>query len=119
MPVTREPRLVSVATIEWEQPLRRGVTSRPVSLTTLEPDHIAAFSAFARPVQSSDHGLADGERAWGLPPAFNLQLARCVYDGGEGLIYIVPGPGSVGFVAIRGEAGERTAGHTRTELAVA
>lgn len=31
----------------------------------------------------------------------------------------MPGPGSVGFVSIRREAGETTAGYTSTELAVA
>jgi hypothetical protein len=96
-----------------------GVLSTPVTLAAPEPDHVAAFRAFSRPVDGADRGLADSKAAGDLPPDLDPRVARCVYDGDEGRIYIVPGPGSVAFVSIRGEAGERTVGHTRTELAAA
>src|SRR5271166_6099677 len=68
---------------------------------------------------AADRGFLAGDAALRLPADLNPDLARCVYDGEEGRIYIVPGPGSVGFVSVHGETGERTVGQTNTDLAAA
>lgn len=53
-----------------------------------------------------------------LPAHLNLSVGRCVYSGPEGQGYIVPGAGSICFIAT-GEAIGTIQGETTTELAAA
>ena len=53
----------------------------------------------------------------GLGAQLNRDLARRVYEGPEGTIDLVPGPGAICCVARNPRTGERMAGTTSTELA--
>jgi hypothetical protein len=92
----------------------------PDRLHALEPEHLAAFDAFRRPVTSDDHQIASEPSATDhLHPSLNVNLARRVYAGENGSIDIVPGPGTICVVAIYANTGETTIGHTATALAAA
>jgi hypothetical protein len=74
-----------------------------------DPAQRAAFSALRRPRTARDT-LPD-PIALAIAPRLDPDLAWCVYSGPEGQAYIVPGPGSICFIAtsdaigiIRGEA---------------
>jgi hypothetical protein len=87
-------------------------------LNALEPAHVDAFRAFQRPAGPADQGLSDQPAAaHGLGPELSRDLARRVYDGPEGTIDLVPGPGAICCVARNPQTGERMAGTTSTELA--
>jgi hypothetical protein len=97
---------------------------RDDQLAALEPAHLAAFRAFSRAPGESDQlavrepgAMALLARRWPIPAArlkhkLNPTLARCVYEGEHGRIYIVPGPGSVCLVSIA-EFGKTVIGPTR------
>jgi len=88
------------------------------ALTALEPAHVAAFAPFSRAAEKTDLAVATAPRAAPhLSPSLNPRLARRVYAGEQGTIYIVPGPGSLGSVSIAAGTGETVIGHTTTELA--
>ena len=88
-------------------------------LTALEPAHMAAFAAFSRAAEQTDREVATAPTAAPhISPSLNPRLARRVYAGEQGTIYLVPGPGSVGSVSIAAGTGETVIGHTTTELAV-
>jgi hypothetical protein len=87
-------------------------------LNALEPAHVDAFRAFQRPAEPADQSLSDQPApAHGLGPELNRDLARRVYEGPEGTIDLVPGPGAICCVARNPQTGERMAGTTSTELA--
>lgn len=74
---------------------------QPDRLRELEPAHLAAFTGFRRPQNDAEKGLvAEDIAAGGLDCPLNPALARRVYSGSEGAIYLVPGPGLVCCVAI-------------------
>lgn len=92
----------------------------PDRLKALEPSHVAAFDAFARPAAPADLRVVDEPTATGhLHPSLNTDLARRVYSGEHGSIDIIPGPGTICFVAIYAGRDETTIGHTTTALAAA
>lgn len=80
-----------------------------------DPEQIEAFRAFRRPVTPADQTLP-ADVAGSLRPELDPSLGRCVYSGPEGNAYILPGPGSICFIAI-GEAFGTTQGETTTALA--
>jgi hypothetical protein len=88
-------------------------------LDALEQAHLAAFRAFRRSPARVDRKFASEPTTSQLHPSLNPKLARCVYAGEPGRIYIVPGAGAVCFVSIAAGTGETVRGHTTTELAVA
>jgi hypothetical protein len=61
--------------------------------------------------------LAVADAGQKLHPTLNPDLARRVYAGEEGTIYIVPAPGSVCLVAVSAGARETMIGLTSTDLA--
>lgn len=90
---------------------------QPARLRELEPAHLAAFTAFRRPQNDGEQGLLAGDLAGNrLEPELNPVLARRVYSGSEGTIFLVPGPGRVCCVAISA-SGETVIGTTLTDLA--
>jgi hypothetical protein len=89
---------------------------QPDRLRELESDHLAAFTAFRRPQNDAEKDLVAEDLATNrLDPELNPALARRVYSGSEGTIYLVPGPGLICCVAI-GRSGEIISGTTLTEL---
>jgi hypothetical protein len=80
-----------------------------------DAEQVRAFKAFRRPVTEADGALGE-PTAHGLPPHLDARLARRVYCGPEGQAYLVPGPGSVCFLAI-GEGIGTIQGETTTALA--
>jgi hypothetical protein len=59
------------------------------ALTALEPAHVAAFAAFSRAAEKTDLAVATAPRAAPhLSPSLNPRLARRVYAGEQGTIYI-------------------------------
>lgn len=102
---------------------------RDDQLAALEPAHLAAFRAFSRAFGESDQ-LAVREpgvvarlvRHKPMPAArlkqkLNPALARCVYEGEHGRIYIVPGPDSVCLVSIAVDTDWTAIGPTTTQAA--
>jgi len=74
---------------------------QPQRLHELEPAHLAAFTAFRRAQNEADKGLVDDDLAANhLAPELNPALARRVYNGSEGSIYLLPGPCRICCVAI-------------------
>ena len=87
-------------------------------LTALEPAQLAGFAAFSRAAEQTDRGVATAPTAAPhLSPSLNPRLARRVYAGEQGSIYVVPGPGSLCSVSIAAGTSETVIGHTTTELA--
>jgi hypothetical protein len=82
-----------------------------------DAEQVRAFKAFRRPVTEADGALRE-PTAHGLPPHLNARFARRVYSGLEGQAYVVPGPGSVCFIAT-GEGIGTIQGETTTALAAA
>lgn len=80
-----------------------------------DAEQVRAFKAFRRPVTKADGALRE-PTAHGLPPHLDARLARCVYSGPEGQAHVVPGPGSVCFIAT-GESIGTIRGETTTALA--
>lgn len=80
-----------------------------------DEEQISAFRTFRRPATKADGALPDGV-VLGLPAHLDSGLGRCVYSGPEGQAYVVPGPGSICFIAI-GEAIGTSRGETTTALA--
>lgn len=87
-------------------------------LDALEDAHLAAYSAFRREPGPADRDFAAEPAASRLVPSLNVGLARCVYAGDRGRIYIAPGPGAVCVVSIAAASGETVIAHTTIELAV-
>jgi hypothetical protein len=86
-------------------------------LRGLEPARVAAFIAFRRAVREADRSIAHGAAAHRVVRREDLALARRVYDGVEGTIDLVPGPGTINRVAVVAGTGERFAGDTSTSSA--
>ena len=80
-----------------------------------DPEQIEAFRAFRRPATRADETLPD-DVVRSLRPELDPSLGRCVYSGREGKAFILPGPGSICFIAI-GEAFGTVRGETTTALA--
>jgi hypothetical protein len=96
----------------------RGSDDDEDQLAALEPSHVNGFNAFVRAGNAADRAVAaDPDVASRLSPDLNPALGRRVYAGELGRIYIVPGRGSLCYVAIDA-TGEMVMGHTSTELAV-
>lgn len=100
-------------------------------LAALEPAHRVAFRAFSRASGESDQlavreptvvaRLAgrDRRRPAARTAKLNPNLARCVYEGEHGRIYIVPGPGSVCLVSIAADnSGDTVLGPSTTQVAM-
>jgi hypothetical protein len=103
--------VLGVSDPDWASP------HGPDRLLELEPAHLAAFRAFTRPQTDAERRLvAEDLGANRLEPGLNPALARRVYSGSEGRIYLVPGPGRVCCVAIS-TSGETMRGTTLTALA--
>lgn len=89
---------------------------QPNRLRELEPAHLVAFTAFRRAQNDADEGLAtDDSAASRLDSELNPGLARRVYSGSEGTIYLVPGPGRICCVATSA-SGETMISTTLTAL---
>jgi hypothetical protein len=86
-------------------------------LEALEPAHLEAFAAFRRPASAPDSAVANEPTASQLHPSLNVRLARRVFQGEEGTVDLVPGPGSICYVCITAATGETTVGHTTIESA--
>jgi hypothetical protein len=80
-----------------------------------DAEQIRAFRAFRRPVTEADGPLRE-PTAHDLPPHLDPRSARRVYSGPEGQAYVIPGPGSVCFIAA-GEGIGTVRGETTTALA--
>jgi hypothetical protein len=80
-----------------------------------DAEQIRAFRAFRRPVTEVDGPLRE-PTAHDLPPHLDARSARRVYSGPEGQAYVIPGPGSVCFIAT-GETIGTVRGETTTALA--
>lgn len=91
--------------------------STPSGDSTSIPDaeQIEAFRVFRRPATGADTALPD-DVAQSVPTHLDSSLARCVYSGPEGHAYVVPGQGSICFIA-SGEAFGTVSGETTTALA--
>ncbi len=83
----------------WKPPARRDG-----GIPAVEPEHIAAFAAFQRPVGDFDKALcadADWLGRLGEEQArfdINPSLARRVFAGPQGTIYLVPGAGTLCYI---------------------
>ncbi len=85
------------------------------SVALPDAEQVRAFKAFRRPVTEAD-GARGEPTAHGLPAHLDARLARRVYSGPEGQAFLVPGPGTVCFLAI-GEGIGTIQGETTTALA--
>ncbi len=82
-----------------------------------DPALVAAFAAYRRPRRPGDDSIKTDQRLLArLAPGAHLELARRLYAGPEGTMDLVPGAGSISFLA-RKATGESTCGQTTTQLA--
>jgi hypothetical protein len=101
----------------WHPPARPGG-----GISAVEPAQVAAFGAFRRPVGDADRALcADAVWLGRLGDAqagndINPSLARRVYAGSEGSVYVVPGAGALCYIAV-GADGGTVIGTTTTAVA--
>jgi hypothetical protein len=90
----------------WKPPARPDG-----GISAVEPAHIAAFAAFQRPVGDADKALcADADWLGRLGEAqarfdINPSLARRVYAGSQGTVYLVPGAGTLCHISVAANGG--------------
>jgi len=90
----------------------------PASFHALEPEQVAAFTAYQRSRTFEDEALsADPAAVSRIGPHLNADLSRRVYAGPGGTIDLVPGPGAVCCIVAVAGTGEHISGTTSTELA--
>jgi hypothetical protein len=101
---------------------RKPAATPTGGIPAIEPEQVAAFAAFRRLAADTDRALcADADWLGRLGDAqaghhINPSLARRVYEGSKGSIYLVPGGGAICYIAAAA-SGETVIGTTTTEVA--